>query len=280
MRPRLFPLLLLASACASKPSPTPTTTPAPSATAVAAAPSSSATPETPALDIPAPIRAAIDAEDRSEADLALDAGRHPDELFAFFEVKPGMRVAELMAGTGYTAELLARIVGPEGEVYGQNNAFVLEKFAERPWSERLKAPVNANVIRVDRELEDPLPAEAKDLDAVFLVLFYHDSVWMETDRAAMNGAIYDALKPGGIYAVVDHAAAEGAATSVAKTLHRIEESVVRSEIEAAGFTLEREGDFLRNSDDARDWNASPSASGERRGKSDRFVLKFQKPLDG
>lgn len=267
-----IPYLLLLASCASAPAEPPP--PTPRASAEAPAPEAS-TPD-PAT-IPEAIAAAVNAPDRSEEDRALDAGRHPAETLAFFGVRPGMRVAELMAGKGYTAELLARVVGPEGVVYGQNNQFVLEKFAAEPWAKRLEKSVNANIVRADRELEDPLPPEAKDLDIVFLVLFYHDSVWMETDRAKLNAAVFAALKPGGIYAVVDHSAAEGAGLAHVKTLHRIEESVLQKEVEAAGFRLARSAAFLRNPDDTRDWNAAPSASGERRGTSDRFVLAFEKP---
>src|SRR5690606_10796253 len=121
----------------------------------------------------------------------------------------GARVAELFAGTGVTAELLARVVGPEGQVFAQNNRFVLERFAEGPWAERLERDVMAPVVRVDRELDDPLPDEATDLDAVLFILAYHDTVWMETDRAAMNRAIFEALRPGGVYGIIDHSAAAG-----------------------------------------------------------------------
>jgi predicted methyltransferase len=134
-----------------------------------------------------------------------------------------------------------------------------------------------NVARVDREFDDPLPQAAKDLDAVFMILFYHDTVWMGTDRAKMNKAIYNALKPGGVYAIIDHSSRAGAGVTEAQTLHRIEEKVVRDEITAAGFKLAGEASFLRNPSDARDWNASPRSAGEQRGTSDRFVLKFVKP---
>src|SRR5690606_18190826 len=149
--------------------------------------------------------------------------------------------------------------------------------AEKPWTERLAKPVMKNVVRVDRDFEDPLPPEATGLDIVFLVLFYHDTFWMEVDRDKLNQAVFRALKPGGIYAVVDHSGRAGSGSSEVKTLHRIEESLVREEIEAAGFRLVGEASFLRNPDDPRDWNAAPSAAGERRGSSDRFVLKFEKP---
>jgi predicted methyltransferase len=93
----------------------------------------------------------------------------------------------------------------------------------------------------------------------------------------MNRAVFQALRPGGVYVIVDHSARPGAGVSVAQTLHRIEESVVKSEVEAAGFTLAASADFLREPGDARDWNASPREAAERRGTSDRFVLKFVKP---
>jgi len=223
------------------------------------------------------IRAAVDAPDRSDDDRKLDSGRHPAELLAFFGIAPGMRVAEIAAGGGYTTELLARVVGPSGVVFGQNNKFALERYAEKPWSARLAKPVLANVVRVDREFDDPLPPEAANLDAVFLLLFYHDTVWQKTDRDRMNRAILHALKPGGVLAIVDHSGRPGTALTEVQSLHRIEERVVREEIQRAGFKLAGEATFLRNPEDQRDWNASPRQAGERRGTSDRFVLKFVKP---
>lgn len=222
-------------------------------------------------------RGVVGSPDRSPDDRALDAGRHPDQLLAFLGVRPGMRVAEIGSGFGYTTELLARAVAPNGVVYGQNSRFILDRFAEKPWSERLKKPVMKNVVRVDREFDDPLPADAKNLDAVVNVLLYHDTVWMKTDRARMNRAIYGALKPGGVYVIVDHSGRPGTGATETESLHRIEEKVVREEVEQAGFKLVATADFLRNSADARDWNASPRKAGDKRGTSDRFVLKFAKP---
>jgi predicted methyltransferase len=95
----------------------------------------------------------------------------------------------------------------------------------------------------------------------------------------MNRAIFAALRPGGVFGIVDHSARPGSGVADVKTLHRIEESVVRQEVEAAGFQLAARAEFLRNPDDRRDWNDSPSAAAERRGRSDRFVLKFVKPAN-
>jgi predicted methyltransferase len=229
------------------------------------------------VDVSPEIRAAVAAKDRLPADRALDAGRHPAETLAFFGIAPGMRVAELGAGGGYTAELLARVVGSKGTVYGHNSPFILERFAAKPWAARLSRKVMRNVQRVDSDFDQPLPPDARDLDAVLMILFYHDTVWMGVDRAHMNAAIFRALKPGGVYGIVDHSARTGARMNDVKTLHRIEEQVVRDEVEEAGFVLAAEASFLRNPEDPRDWNDSPTAAGERRGTSDRFVLKFVKP---
>ncbi|HXK24421.1 MAG TPA: SAM-dependent methyltransferase [Myxococcota bacterium] len=229
------------------------------------------------LKIPPAVQAAVDAPDRSADDRALDAGRHPAQTLAFFGIRPGERVAELGAGGGYTTELLARVVGPEGRVYGQNSPLILERFAEKPWSLRLGKPVMVGVVRLDRAFDDPFPPDVRDLDAVLIVLLYHDTVWMKVDRARMNRSVYAALAPGGVYGIVDHSAAPGHGVADVETLHRIEEQTVRDEVEAAGFALAAEGDFLRNPEDPRDWNASPRVAAERRGTSDRFVLKYVKP---
>jgi predicted methyltransferase len=129
----------------------------------------------------------------------------------------------------------------------------------------------------DREFDSPFPPEAKDLDAVVSVLFYHDAVWLGADRDKMNKAVFVALKPGAEYVIVDHAAADGHAAADVQTLHRIEEATVIQEVERAGFHRAREAAFLRNPDDTRDWNDAPNVAGERRGKSDRFVLEFVRP---
>jgi len=219
----------------------------------------------------------VTAPDRSPEDRALDAGRKPAEMLAFLGIQPGWRVADLGAGGGYTTELLERAVGSNGMIYGQNSPAVLKMFAEKAWTARLAKPVMKGVVRLDRDFDDPFPGGMPLLDAVTMVLFYHDTVWLGVDRAAMNRAVFNALKPGGIFLIVDHSARPGDGTDVASTFHRIEEAVVKNEVIAAGFVLDGEADFLRNSSDTRDWNDSPRAAGERRGTSDRFVLRFRKP---
>ena len=208
-------------------------------------------PPTPAASLSS-YAAIVSAPDRTPDDRALDAGRKP-------------------------AELLARAVGPTGTVYAQNNRLILDRFAEKPWNARLTRSAMGNVVRVDREFDDPLPPDARNLDAVVIILLYHDLFWMGADRGRMNREVFDHLRPGGLYIIVDHSARPGSGSSGVQTLHRIEEPVVRDEVERAGFTLVRTADFLRNPADTRDWNDSPRAAGERRGTSDRFVLAFVKP---
>ena len=277
-----FTLLLGACATQSAPpaEPKQTATPAPDPVPILVTSSKEdAAPDAPpgSVSLASPIAQAISAPDRSADDRSLDVHRKPAQLLQFFGIAPGQRVAELGAGGGYTAELLARIVGSSGKVYGQNSKFILERFAEAPWSARLQKSVMRNVVRLDTEFDAPFPPEVRDLDSVLLIMFYHDTVWLKVDRQRMNQAIHAALKPGGVYGIVDHNAAKGAGTSAAETLHRIEPGVVIAEVTQAGFELDETANFLENPADTRDWNASPRSAGERRGQSDRFVLRFVKP---
>src|SRR5690349_6157309 len=179
-------------------------------------------PYTPASEVTEPIRNAIAATDRSVDDRMLDAGRMPGEVLAFFKLAPGQKVGELFAGGGYTTELMARTVGDAGKIYAQNTKEVLDRFARKPWSERAAKPVMKNVVGVEQPTDAPFPPEAKDLDLVITILNYHDFVWQKADRTKLNAAVFAALKPGGIYAIVDHSAAKGSGTRDCETLHRID----------------------------------------------------------
>jgi predicted methyltransferase len=234
-------------------------------------------PYTPAADTPKPILDAVTAPDRADADRALDAGRKPAEVLAYFKIAPGQKILELFAGGGYTSELLRRTIGDTGKLYAQNTKEILDKFARKPWEARAAKPVMAGVVSVERPIDDPVPPDVKDLDEVITILNYHDTIPMKADRPKMNKAIFDALKPGGIYAIVDSSAAAGSGIRDCETLHRIDEAVVKQEVLAAGFQLDGESDLLKNPDDKRDWNSSPRKAGERRGTSDRFTLRFIKP---
>ncbi len=255
----LLPLPLLVAFCAKAP-------PAPKG----AEPAEPAGPAEPAEAHLAPATRTATEPTRPARDLARDIDRKPQEVMDFFGIEPGQIVAELMSGRGYYVELLSQRVSSRGKVYAHNSPFVLERFAEKPISERLARPALRNATRLDSKLDDPrLPS---DLDAVLIVLFYHDTFWQKVDRARMNAAVFSALKPGGAYGVVDHHAAPGSGQRDVKNLHRVDRKLVEQEILAAGFELEAESDILHHPDDDRTTNVF-----KMRGKTDRFVLRFRKP---
>ncbi|KPK35729.1 MAG: hypothetical protein AMJ66_00350 [Betaproteobacteria bacterium SG8_40] len=218
------------------------------------------------------IQAIIDSPDRSEDDRETDQRRHPAKMLAFIGVKPGMSALDIGTGRGYTAELLARSVGPGGSVLAQNDTTIVERFLKGTTPERFNKTVMDNVTYVVRPYDDPFPQGSGPFDLITIMFVYHDMEWLGRDRAAMNRLFFDALKPGGHVVVVDHAGNPGTGVSESKTTHRIEESVVRSEFAAAGFELVAEGQFLRNPDDPRTESFREAAIA-----SDRFVLKFRRP---
>jgi predicted methyltransferase len=194
-------------------------------------------------------------------------------MLAFAGVKPGMKILDMEASAGYSTELLARTVAPAGTVYAQDSAAVIERSVKDKFDLRAEKPAMKNVVHVVRDFDDPIPPDVSGLDMITFFFAYHDITYMQVDRAAMNNKMFAALKPGGFLIVADHSAKPGEGVSVAKTLHRIEESALRQEIEAAGFKLVAEGDFLHHPEDPRD-----AAVFRPQVPVDEFVLKYQKPL--
>jgi predicted methyltransferase len=214
--------------------------------------------------------AIVAASDRSDADREIDKRRDPVKLLAFTGVRSGMRVLDMGAGGGYSTELIARAVGPSGTVYAQNAADVSARAKER-FEARLAKPLAKTIVALTRPFDDPLPADVRSIDLITFFFYYHDTTYMAVDRAQMNRKLYDALKGGGMLVIADHSAKSGDGVSVGKTLHRIEESVLRREVEAAGFKLVAEGDFLRHPQDTRDFSVNRPT-----GPVDEFVLRFEK----
>ena len=163
------------------------------------------------------------------------------------------------AGGGYSTELMARAVGLSGMVYGQNPPDQFEPARQR-LDDRLKTPAMKSAAQLLRPFDDPVPADVHDLDLITFLFFYHDTTYMAVDRAKMNAKLFAALKPGGVLVIADHSAAPGAGATVGKSLHRIEESLLRSEVEAAGFKLVGQGDFWRHPEDTRDFTTQPPTS--------------------
>lgn len=227
----------------------------------------------PAEDGKAPDYAAIvAAPDRSDADRQTDQRRQPAKVLAFAGVKEGMMVLDMEANAGYSTELLARAVGTTGKVWAQDTSEIIERFVKDRFDNRAKSPAMANVVHVVRAFDDPIPPDVSNLDMITFFFAYHDVTYMPVDRTAMNAKMFAALKPGGLLIIADHSAKQGEGITVAKTLHRIEEASLKQEIEAAGFKLVAEGDFLHHPEDPRNEKVFKPAV-----PVDEFILKYQKP---
>ena len=175
------------------------------------------------------------------------------------------------ADAGYSTELLARAVAPGGVVYGQNAPDTMARALDA-FAERMKRPAMKDAIDDRRKFDDPVPPGVKDLDLVTFFFAYHDTTYMPVDRAKMDKAMFDALKPGGYLVIADYAALPGAPVTTGKTFHRLDENIEKSELEAAGFKLVDEANFLRNPNDTHDFVIFRSKI-----PIDSFVVKFQKP---
>jgi predicted methyltransferase len=216
--------------------------------------------------------AMLAAPDRSDADRDADKRRDPMPFLAFAAPRPGMKVLDMGAGGGYSSELMARAVAPNGVVFAQNPADLGDR-AKAAFQARLATAAMKNAVADIAPFDDPVPAGTQDFDLITFLFYYHDTTYMAVDRGQMNRKLFAALKPGGTLVIAEHSALPGQTTSVGKTLHRIEESTLRQEVEAAGFKLIATGDFWRNAADTHDF-----PSFKRDMPVDNFVLKFQKPM--
>ncbi len=226
--------------------------------------------------VPSYVVAALGDPGRPKADRDRDAARKPGEVIAWAGIKPGMKVADLIPGGGYFTRIFSKVVGPKGHVY----AYVpdeLTKLAKRPPAVKAIADDAAykNVTLILRLLGQ-FGAPEK-LDVVWTAQNYHDmhdSFMGPADLKVVNRAIYNSLKPGGVFIVIDHSAEPGSGLRDTETLHRIDADTVKKEVLAAGFIFEGETKVLRNPKDDRSLKVfDPKV----RGETDQFVYKFRKP---
>lgn len=231
-----------------------------------------------AADASAAIGKAVADESRPESDTRRDAERKPLATLAFAGVKPGAAVIELMPGGGYYTRLLSKVVGPKGHLYALVPAPRPDAAPDAPdRSLPIKAIAAAGgygnismLVQSIRALQ--LPSQA---DLVWTSDNYHDVKNVPgIDMLAFNRSIFEALKPGGHYLVIDHAAAADAPADVTDTLHRVRAETVREEVQAAGFLLAGASEVLHNAADGHELKVFDPAI---RGKTDQFVLKFVKP---
>jgi predicted methyltransferase len=217
----------------------------------------------------AAIMAAVADSGRPDADKAADADRKPAEMLDLAEVKPGQKIAELAPGGGYFTRVFAKAVGANGKVYGYGPP------PRNPPPAGAPAPFAAypNVTLLQGTYPDF--AVPEPVDVVWTSRNYHDFQNAPgMDMVAFNKKVFAALKPGGIYVILDHAAAADAPDDVHSTLHRSKEAVVRKEAEAAGFKFVASSDLERYSTD--DKTKRVFEAGEHN-KTDQYILKFQKP---
>jgi len=224
--------------------------------------------------------AALKHAGRPAADSARDVLDHPAEMLRLAGIKPGMNVADVLAGDGYYSELLSYVVGPKGHVWLINNS-AFDNWSQPDLKNRLSGGRFSNVTAETVELDD-MKLPAASLDAVLLVKVYHDLYWVNTnpknpwpkiDVSGVLDQLSRALKAGGVLLLIDHSAKAGHGKADAGELHRIEETFAVKDFESHGFKVVAKSDLLRRPDDARDLI---SYKGPALGKTDRFVLVFRK----
>jgi predicted methyltransferase len=235
--------------------------------------------QAPAAAIPAFLAAAIADPGRPAVDTERDANRKPAETLEFAGIAPGEQIAELLPGGGYFTRIMSKAVGSTGHIY----ALVPSPSPNDPpntpdFSARVKAlaadPRYSNVTVVSEpfaELKTPVA-----VDLVWTSQNYHDlHNFPGLDLGVFNQMVYEALKPGGIYLILDHATAPGAGLSETATLHRIDPETVKREVLAAGFVFVGSSNLLRQADDPHTAKVFDPAV---RGRTDQFILKFRKPV--
>jgi len=232
----------------------------------------------PALSRANAIAAAVADSTRPAVDVARDVNRKPAATLAFAGVKPGDIVADFIANSGYFTRLFADVVGPRGHVYAVelNEIITYPNVAKGYANLKDWAGTQANVT-VETVPASQAVGFPRKLDVFWISQNYHDlhdKFLGPVDVAAFNRQVFDALKPGGLYIVLDHAAAKDAPADVTETLHRIQAENVKREVEAAGFKLEAESSLLANPADPHTANVFDKSIA---GHTDQFILKFRRP---
>ncbi|GAA4045625.1 class I SAM-dependent methyltransferase [Parerythrobacter jejuensis] len=219
--------------------------------------------------------AAVASESRTEADRALDESRQPADVLRFAGIREGDRVADFMAGGGYYTALIADIVGKDGLVYAINPTGFHDAAA---WKQRMAAHSNIRPIVTEPRGMQLAP---QSVDTIFTHLVFHDLYWESErfnfprlDEKFMLANFFAAVKSGGTVIVIDHTGPAGDTRKVTADLHRIAPATVVSAMQEAGFRLIDQSDMLQRTNDDQSKNVFDESV---RGKTDRFILKFQKP---
>jgi predicted methyltransferase len=210
---------------------------------------------------------------RPDKDRARDTDRKPVEVMTLSGVKPGDAVADVGPGAGYYTRILSRIVGDKGKVFGFNPTWVAEKFPKA--AEGMKFLTENGYPNVEGVVQPMADIHFdRPLDMIYMSQIYHDQVWQKIDIEKMNKAIFNALKPGGVFLIVDHIGRGVRSPEQIDKLHRIDPDLVKEQVLAAGFKLVSESDILRNPYDLGDKNVFDPTI---RGHTDQFIFKFMRP---
>jgi predicted methyltransferase len=230
----------------------------------------------PGRPVPPDIAAAVGDSSRPQADRDRDALRHPAEMVEFAGIRPGDKVADLFPSGGYFTRVFSKIVGPRGRVYAWTPDEIVARFKKDPATKAIAAePGYRNITVLVQPTNGFKPPEK--LDVVWTSQNYHDlhnKMMGPANIAAFNRSVYDALKPGGVYVVLDHAATTGSGLANTEDLHRIDPAAVRQEVEKAGFVFAGQSDVLRNPADP---HTAKVFDPEIRGHTDQFIYRFRKP---
>jgi predicted methyltransferase len=228
--------------------------------------------------VPKAIAAAVADPARPQADRDRDADRKPAECIAFAGLKPGQRIADLLPGGGYFTRIFSGVVGPKGQVFAVATPKRPDAPPDRPEPSAAVRAIAADphyqnvTVSVEKVAELKLPEK---LDMVWTSQNYHDVHNVQNiDVAAFNKAVFDSLKPGGIYIVIDHAAEKGTGFAATSTLHRSDPDAVKAEVTAVGFEFVGSSDVIAN---PADDHKTPVFEKGLHDKTDRYVLKFRKP---
>ena len=227
---------------------------------------------------PARIAAAVASADRPEEARKLDDSRKPAQVLGFLELEAGDRALDVMAGSGYYTELMAKAVGPRGAVVALEPPVFIDDKSKAEWAKLRERAPNVSLLT---QMPGDMTLAPSSFDFALLHLVYHDFYWqsekykfprMEPDAALKK--LYAAMKPGGVVGVIDHVAKPGDTRQIADKLHRIDPETIKADFARAGFVLDGESDALRvPSDDVAKLVFDPSV----RGKTDRVVYRFRKP---
>ncbi len=215
---------------------------------------------------------AVAHKNRPDSDRERDANRKPAELLHFFNIKTTDKVGEMNSGRGYFSSIMAHALIEGGLVYAHTSPMSVKRWKGNPIEKRLSEFPQDNLFPVVGEMESPNFPE--ELDKIFNIMTYHDSVWTKADRNAMNRAIFESLKSGGVYGILDHNAKAGQGIDNCHDIHRIEKEFVIDEVTSSGFIYDGQSIILENPEDEL---TDMVFEKHIRDRTSRFILKFKKP---